>query len=397
MELNWELIDLICSVIVQNIIIGTLLIATPKRSPYRFLAIPILIWNASRFARPLDFSVYIRTNAVSCLVVAVITAINVLLINPLDERDLAREMPTTFFRSGHFYYVFEILSFTRGIKTPRQVKNLPAQPAFYDRYGGKIPVGRYLLRQLAIMAWQFMVIDIFQTLSGQMASEAGLQEIEYNVPMEKWIERAIAHNITWFLVGRLIIDCSFRLSSIVFVSLGLDEPSNWLPVFGRMKDAYSLRNFWGKFWHQMLRQPFTTMSNFLARDVLHLPRPSILERYTNTFIVFFLSGVMHFILDIVADIPWELSGAMHFFLSFVLGIMIEDGVQALWKRVSPPQISKDGEVVTPLWKKVVERLAQLPRTDLVPLSVVSKLGIETGGGLACVGALLLWFTVAPEV
>jgi hypothetical protein len=95
------------------------------------------------------------------------------------------------------------------------------------------------------MAWQFLVIDIFQTLSGQMASEAGLQEIEYNVPMEKWIERAIAHNITWFLVGRLIIDCSFRLSSIVFVSLGLDEPSNWPPVFGRMKDVYSLRNFWG--------------------------------------------------------------------------------------------------------------------------------------------------------
>lgn len=182
----------------------------------------------------------------------------------------------------------------------------------------------------------------------------------------------------------------------------------------RKKGNLLLTCLFSKFWHQMLRQPFTTMSNFLARDVLHLPRPSILERYTNTFIVFFLSGVMHFILDIVADIPWELSGAMHFFLSFVLGIMIEDGVQALWKRVSPPQISKDGEVVTPLWKKVVgmvwvfawlgvfstpytERLAQLPRTDLVPLSVVSKLGIETGGGLACVGALLLWFTVAPEV
>lgn len=156
------------------------------------------------------------------------------------------------------------------------------------------------------------------------------------------------------------------------------------------------------------------MSNFIARDVLHLPRPSILERYMNIFIVFFLSGAMHLILDCVADIPWELSGAMHFFLSFVLGIMIEDGVQAMWKHISPPQKSKDGEVMIPLWKKIVgmawvfawlavfstpytERLAQLPRTDLVPLSVVGKLGVETGGGLAFVGAVLLWFTVGPEV
>lgn len=245
MELNLELVNLICSVVVQNLIIGTLLIATPKRSPYRFLAIPILIWNASRFVRPLEFSVYIQTNTVGMLTVSVITAINVLLINPLDERDLAREMPTTFFRSGHFYYVFEILSFTRGIKTPRQVKNLPAQPAFYDRYGGKIPVGRYLLRQLAIMSWQFLVIDIVQTLRRQMELESGFKEIEYEVSLEKWIERAFTNNITWFLVGRAVIDCSFRVSSIVFVSLGLDEPSNWLPQFGRMKDAYTLRNFWG--------------------------------------------------------------------------------------------------------------------------------------------------------
>lgn len=156
------------------------------------------------------------------------------------------------------------------------------------------------------------------------------------------------------------------------------------------------------------------MSNFLARDVLHLPRPSILERYTNVFIVFFLSGVMHLVLDFVSDVPWALSGSMHFFLSFVVGIMIEDGVQALWKRISPPQISKDGEVQTPLWKKAVgmlwvmmwlavfstpymERLTQLPPSDMMPLSVVRMVGLELVGGLACVGAVLLCLTMAPEV
>lgn len=164
----------------------------------------------------------------------------------------------------------------------------------------------------------------------------------------------------------------------------------------------------------MLRQPFTSISNFVARDVLHLPRPSILERYTNTFIVFFASGTMHYAIDLASGIPWELSGAMYYFLSFVLGIMIEDGVQALWKRFSPPEKSADGEIVTPLWKKIVgmlwvgawigvftapytERMAQLPPTAFVPFSVVEKVGIEVAGGAAGVGALLLWFTVSPEL
>lgn len=164
----------------------------------------------------------------------------------------------------------------------------------------------------------------------------------------------------------------------------------------------------------MLRQPFTSMSNFLARDVLHLPRPSILERYTNIFIVFFLSALLHLFLDYGSGIPWALSGSMHFFLSFAFGIMIEDGVQALWNQFSPPQKSEDGETQTPLWKKIVgmlwvfafigvfstpyvERMTQLPPSSMIPLTVVGKLGVELAGGLVCVGGVLLWFTVAPEV
>lgn len=245
MGLNWDLVNLAGSIVVQNLIIGTLIIATPKRSPYRYLSIPFLIWNASRFIHPLDLTTYGRNIAIGNLFVAVFTALHLLLINPLDERDLAREMPTTFFRSGHFYYVFEIISMTRGVKTPRQVKNLPAHPKYFDRYGGKIPVGPYLLRQMAILTWQFLVIDIIQVASIQAAPlEPGFKDIEFNLSLEKWIERLITNLIGWFFVARILIDSSFKLASVIFVGLGLDEPKNWPPVFGRMKDSYTLRNYW---------------------------------------------------------------------------------------------------------------------------------------------------------
>ena len=82
----------------------------------------------------------------------------------------------------------------------------------------------------------------------------------------------------------------------------------------------------------MLRLPLTSTSNFLARDVLGLPRSSLVERYTNVFIVFFFSGLIHVVLDSLRNVSlWE-PGTMSFFLSFVFGYIIEDGVQALWKR-----------------------------------------------------------------
>ena len=160
--------------------------------------------------------------------------------------------------------------------------------------------------------------------------------------------------------------------------------------------------------------PFTSISNFLARDVLHLPRPFILERYTNTFIVFFLSGVMHWIFDVASEMPWEISLAIPFFVSFSLGIMIEDGAQYLWNQISPPTISSNGEIQVPTWKKIVgavwvlawftffaspylEQLTQLPSTDILPLSLVKIIGIEISGGLAVAGAVFVWFTFAPEV
>ena len=114
-----------------------------------------------------------------------------------------------------------------------------------------------------------------------------------------------------------------------------------------------------KFWHQFVRQPFSTISNFIARDVLRLPRPSILERYTNVFLVFLISAGTHVLSDYAGGILPEQSGAMHFFLAFVLGYMIEDGVQYLWKRTessnenSKAKPSGESDAVTPLWQRAI--------------------------------------------
>lgn len=104
-----------------------------------------------------------------------------------------------------------------------------------------------------------------------------------------------------------------------------------------------------------MRQPFTSISNFIARDILHLTRSSILERYTNIFIVFLISAIFHVLVDILQSIPMEMSGSMPFYLAFVFGIMLEDGVQNIWKRVQTPDIRQEEAQqpsgIVPLWKR----------------------------------------------
>jgi len=35
----------------------------------------------------------------------------------------------------------------------------------------------------------------------------------------------------------------------ISVSLHLDLPKHWPPLFGSIRETYSLRNYWAKFWH----------------------------------------------------------------------------------------------------------------------------------------------------
>lgn len=46
----------------------------------------------------------------------------------------------------------------------------------------------------------------------------------------------------------------YTITSLVGVSLGINSPQAWPPYFGSLKEAYTVRNVWGRVWHQMLRK-----------------------------------------------------------------------------------------------------------------------------------------------
>ncbi|KUL89000.1 hypothetical protein ZTR_06048 [Talaromyces verruculosus] len=378
------------------------LILTPKRSLLRYVTIICMIIPSSRFMHIYPGASILRNIGSIQLVLTTVQAINVLLLNPLDEGDIAREIPQKArFRSSRLYHAAEAVIQLRAIGTPRQIKNVPLQPG-----------------QISVFVWQYLALDVLQTVARLNPSPTeGFTHVDWFVSMDKWLERTLMNLFNCFGPSRIAIDANYRFLSIIFVGLGFDTAENWPPLFGRMVDVYTIRNFSGKFWHQLLRGPFTAVSNFIARDILNLPRRSLLERYTNVFLVFFASGLLHILVDRIQAIPYEYSGAMIAFPITAFAITFEDGVQELWKRfTSSRKASRNADFVLPLWQRMVGYIwtmawllvvstfyfdprYQLPGelTTLVPLSLSEKLGLAPVGSVVLGFGLLIAYAFECEV
>lgn len=103
----------------------------------------------------------------------------------------------------------------------------------------------------------------------------------------------------------------------------------------------------------------------------------------------------------------------------VLGIMVEDGVQALWKRVQPASDAKESDAegdAPPFWIRAVgflwvmvwlgvtstwyfHPMSHLPQeeTFLVPFSLVERVGIEPLGAVLLVCGIGLYVGFGVEI
>lgn len=103
-----------------------------------------------------------------------------------------------------------------------------------------------------------------------------------------------------------------------------------------------------RYWHQLLRQPFQSITKFICRDILHLPYPSSLARYLNVVLVFSCSALMHACIDAKGGIGFNLTGAWACFLLQPVGIIVEDIAETLYTKI----FGKPGGPA-PLWIRVL--------------------------------------------
>ncbi|KAI9148398.1 Acetyltransferase pyr8 [Paramyrothecium foliicola] len=349
----------------QVLLPAVLIATTAKHSFIRFFGIPgmtLFAYQIYLLAPALSSSVF-HTSFLACEgILLVAHCINLLLINGgVDWDDLVSN------RAGSpgAGIVSKVVSAARlvvslrGVHTGWETKGLPAHPASLSLDGKPVGRGSFLVRQSAILLWQYLLLDVMLEVTRHEPPENteklywdGIEYEYFTLTGEQWFTRVLTPFISWFVVSRLLLDSTWRALSLIFVGLDIDGPEGWRPLFGSMWDAYTLRNFWGaprKFWHQILRWPFSSNTNFFNRRILGLPHPSLLDRYANNLGVFFLSGVLHAVSSNIMGLTASESGAIPFFSSFALGFMIEDGVQKAYRQLT----GKPDKAKASIWEKVV--------------------------------------------
>ena len=123
----------------------------------------------------------------------------------------------------------------------------------------------------------------------------------------------------------------YHIPALIVIALHLSIPQSWPPVNGNWSSVYTVRNAWGKLWHQYLRR-FFEVANHNLLSLLHIKRGTTLSKYFQIYMAFFLSALFHHVGAL--NIPY-FETVSYQFLFFVLQpvcITIEDVAIALGKR-----------------------------------------------------------------
>ncbi|MCJ1428548.1 hypothetical protein MMC29_006458, partial [Sticta canariensis] len=216
------------------------------------------------------------------------------------------------------------------------VKHVP--PFSKDRSGGVPSRMRFVWGSGATAVVCFILLDATRLLGAPPELNAVLFASERvaffsrlgDVSMEEVAMRyvsAVMFGVVTFLLFQGV-HCGV---GALLVGLGWSDVKTWRPCFGTMVESWSLRRFWGMCWHQGLRQTLNSSATFATYRLLGLKHGGLSGKYLSVALVFSLSGAMHKFGDITAGIDWYDSGVIQYFGTQILGLVIEDCVQAAYR------------------------------------------------------------------
>ncbi|RVX67935.1 hypothetical protein B0A52_08540 [Exophiala mesophila] len=85
----------------------------------------------------------------------------------------------------------------------------------------------------------------------------------------------------------------YYILAAVAVGTGLSSPQSWPPIYGSfIKRGYTVRNIWGRCWHQFLRRTFET-SNSVLLALTKAKKGSFFSRYLQLYNGFLVSALIH--------------------------------------------------------------------------------------------------------
>ncbi|TDL14895.1 hypothetical protein BD410DRAFT_857209 [Rickenella mellea] len=323
-----------------------LLFGAMSRSPGMRVLIFLLI-----FAMSLYMTIFTTTGKDSSDIVTwslitttLLQASDALLINDVDGlRLVGQKTPTTELSlSQRCKWAFKLLTSPRAIGWTHEPRHaLPPHPPVNQRRLG------FISKQLLSAVAYFAILDMVHTwiIVSPVFQRKGIALQSDGYPM-RFMNTTLhaAHIWSYMSFG-------YTLASVVAVALRITEPSEWPAIYGRWSDAYTLRRFWGRTWHQVFRRVVSTHVDFVTYRILKLRKGTFLADNVHRYTAFLVSGIIHAVGEygMFRDEFWEKSGAIRFFLLQATAICVEQEFSKTFRLKPTPWLRRLGYVWTLVW------------------------------------------------
>ncbi|PCH37570.1 hypothetical protein WOLCODRAFT_146721 [Wolfiporia cocos MD-104 SS10] len=219
------------------------------------------------------------------------------------ERDMVHPLALPFYR--RVFWAQCLLFDLRGVGWNCQVAYVPQRPTE--------PRWQFVRLRTIRALWWYLLADVLQQCLTHF-----------------WPHNNIEHCIVGLARFGIVIAAlavQYFLSAAVTVALGIYDPRDWPDVYGRWSDAYTVRRFWGRVYHQNIRR-FTTSFGKRACRLFGLRPGTWASSYTQLYIGFAASGLMHCGGDLA--LRSSLFGtSFTFYIAQAVAISLEDAATAI--------------------------------------------------------------------
>ncbi|KAL5325817.1 hypothetical protein ACEPPN_006950 [Leptodophora sp. 'Broadleaf-Isolate-01'] len=117
------------------------------------------------------------------------------------------------------------------------------------------------------------------------------------------------------------------------VATGVSNAEDWPPIMGKLADVSTVRDLWGKFWHQLIRRklniPFRVLKKYVP-----IQKGTLTSRYLQLYLAFIASGLLHHLgaLNLPSSSTKNNWNQLAYFFMQPIAITVEDIVIYLGKK-----------------------------------------------------------------
>ncbi|KAF2128169.1 hypothetical protein P153DRAFT_343390 [Dothidotthia symphoricarpi CBS 119687] len=256
--------------------------------------------------------------------------IAILEFSPSPANSIARK------RGGRLREAYKVL-FDRNHTQRRQSTLGPQRRHEFSRLSFLLRhITKVITLYLAMASW-YIFLD---TPSFTMSSDYGFEKAFFFRRLPSSLnmrELRVRFNFTfqWCIINMLMYDTYHSIFAVLFVGCGLDAPNEWsMSLFGSVSEAWSVRRYWGKHWHNYIYHSFSAHVKIFTRGWLGLKRGRLQTRLLENILVFAASGLMHSLVRWMQDgSDGDIWCIAIWYTAQMLPIVIENVAQNIWGRV----------------------------------------------------------------